>query len=92
MIGNGIDIFYICQPVDSSDQAESLAAYLNQHGLLAYPSEGGDHAVEVPIQAPNRDAVADQTATVHMVISSWKLYWDASDGVLFNLPIYTKDD
>lgn len=91
MIGNGVDIFYLTQPVDSADQAVSLAEYLNQHGLLAYQGEGGNYAVEIPIECPTPETVSDKTTTAHMVISTWKLFWEHQDKGLFGLPIYIRD-
>lgn len=91
MIGNGIDVFYLTQPVDSADQAVSLAEYLNQHGLLAYRSDNDDHAVEVPLECPRREDAAEKTALVHTVVSTWKMFWEHSDKGLFGLPIYQKD-
>lgn len=91
MIGNGVDIFYLTQPVDSVDQAVSLGEYLNQHGLLAYRSEGDDHAIEIPLECSGREEVGEKTVLVHTVVSTWKLFWEHSDRGLFGLPIYQRD-
>ena len=89
IVGNGIDIHYYTQPVDSADQAMSLAEYLNQHGSLAY--KDGDDQVIIPLQCSTTEQAAEQSATVFMLISGWRLYWEHSDSGLFGLPIYTKE-
>lgn len=91
MIGNGVEVFYLTQPVDSADQEVSLAEYLNQHGLLAYRTDGADHAVEVPLECPRREDAAEKASTVHLVVSTWKMFWEHSDKGLFGLPIYQRD-
>lgn len=87
-----VEVFYITHPVNSADEAISLAEYLNRHGLLAYKSDSPDHAVEIPIECSSRDAMADRAATVHMVVSTWRMFWTHSDCGLFGLPIYSKPD
>ena len=84
----GIDIHYYTQPVDSADQAMSLAEYLNQHGTLAY--KDGEDAVIVPLQCSTKEQVAEQSATIFTLVASWRLYWQHSDSGLFGLPIYVK--
>lgn len=91
MIGNGVEVFYFVQPMDSSDQAVSLAEYLNQHGLLAYRADGEDHAVEIPMECPRKEDAAEKSALAHMLVSTWRMFWEHSDRGLFGLPIYQKD-
>lgn len=89
MIGNGIRIHYHTEPVDSADQAVSLAEYLTQHGRLAYKS--GDDEVIVPLECQTEDIAAEATRTIHMLRSTWEMFWEHSDRGLFGLPIYLKD-
>ena len=89
MIGNGIRVHYHTQPVDSADQAVSLAEYLNQHGFLAY--KDGDDQVIVPMECPDEDTAAETERKVHMLTTTWDWFWEHSDKGLFGLPIYTKD-
>lgn len=88
-LGNGIDVHYYTQPVDGTDQAISLAEYLNRHGLLAY--KDGDDSVIVPLECPRKEDAADKSATVHTLVSTWRMFWDASDQGVFDLPIYLRD-
>ncbi len=85
------DVFYYAQPVDSVDEAVSLAEYLNQHGVLAYKSEG-DHGVDIPMECGSSAEVADKTAAVHTLVSTWRMFWEHSDKGLFGLPIYSVGD
>lgn len=89
MISNGIDIHYYSQPVDSADQAISLAEYLNQHGWLAY--KDGEDQVIIPLECPRKEDAADKSAAVHMLVSTWRMFWEHSDQGVFDLPIYVKD-
>lgn len=89
MIGNGIRIHYHTQPVDSADQAVSLAEYLNQHGFLAY--KDGDDQVIIPMECATEDLAAEAERRAHMLVTTWGWFWESSDKGLFGLPIYTKD-
>jgi hypothetical protein len=89
MIGNGIDVFYYCQPVESADQAVSLAQYLNSHGQLAY--KDGEDQVIAPLECPRKEDAADKSALMHTLVSTWRLFWEHSDQGVFDLPIYQKD-
>lgn len=85
-----VDVFYYAQPVDSADQAVSLAEYLNQHGVLAYKAENDQ--VEIPMECLGSAEVAEKTATVHTLVGTWRMFWEHSDKGLFGLPIYTVGD
>lgn len=87
-----VDVFYFVQPVDSSDQAMSLASYLNEHGVLAHQADNADHAVEIPVECSASDEVATRSADIHSLIKTWRLYWEHSDAGLWGLPVYSKDD
>jgi len=89
MLGNGIRVHYHIEPVESADQATSLAAYLNRHGRLAY-KEGVDQ-VMVPLECPTESVAADQERAVHMLRSTWEMFWEHSDQGVFDLPVYFKD-
>lgn len=89
MIGNGIRIHHHTETVESIDQAVSLAEYLNQHGCLAFKE--ADDAVMVTMECPTEDHAADQERLVHMLVTTWHMFWEHSDKGLFGLPIYVKD-
>lgn len=89
-IGNGVNIHYYTQPVDGADQAVSLAEYLNRHGFLAY--KDGDDQVIAPLECPRKEDAADQSATVHMLVTTWRLFWEHSDAGVWMLPIYVRED
>ena len=89
MIGNGIRVHYHTEPVDSVDQAVSLAEYLNQHGYLAYKDDT-EQMVVVPVESLTEDNCADKERLIHMLRSTWELFWEHSDKGLFGLPIYTR--
>lgn len=89
VIGNGIRIHHHTETVESADQAISLTEYLNQHGLLAF-QEAND-AVMIPVECQGEDDAAAAERTIHMLVSTWGMFWQHSDRGLFGLPIYTKD-
>lgn len=91
MIRDGIDVevFHYTQSVEGEDQATSLTSYLNQHGLGAYRNQSDE--VQVPIEARTREEAADKSATVFMVISTWRMFWKNTDAGVFELQIYDKD-
>lgn len=89
MIGNGIRIHHHTETVESADQAVSLSEYLNQHGLLAFKE--ADDAVMITMECPTEDAAGEQERLVHILVTTWTLFWEHSDKGLFGLPIYVKD-
>lgn len=89
MIGNEIRIHHHTETVESADQAVSLTNYLSQHGMLAF--QESDDAVMVTVEAPTEDIAAGQERLVHMLVSTWHLFWEHSDQGVFNLEIYVKD-
>lgn len=68
------------------DEAESLAHYLNEHGVCAQVVDRD--GVEVPI--PDRETF-DIVETLKV---TWERFWENSDSGLFgswnHLPLYTK--
>lgn len=90
MIGNGIRVHYHTEPVESSDQATSLVAYLNRHGQLAY-SESGTEVV-IPVECPTPDIAAEKERAVHLLRTTWEMFWQHSDQGVFDLPVYVMDD
>ena len=89
MIGNGIRVHYHTEPVESSDQAISLAAYFNRHGQLAYKES--DSEVMVPLECPTPEAAAEQTRVVHILRTAWELFWEHTDQGILELPVYLVD-
>ena len=81
-----VDVFYLTLPVDSADQAVSLAEYLGRHGVDAAPD--GVDAVSVPIE---RGESIVRTELVQVLVENWKLFWQHSDAELFGLPVLIKD-
>ena len=87
---NSTEVLYLTLVTDNSDEAMSLAEYLNQHGIFAQQSEPNE--ITCPIDDP---ATA---ATIHSLRQTWRLFWEHSDSGLFGLPvssgqlpIYVKD-
>lgn len=80
---NTTDLFYYTQPVESSDQAISLAEYLTRHGVTAH-QDGSDQVI-VPVEDPA------ECAGIHTLIGCWRKFWENSDQGVFSLPIYSKD-
>lgn len=89
MIGNGIRIHHHTETVESADQAVSLSEYMNQHGMLAFKE--ADDAVMISMECPSEDEAAAQERLVHMLVTTWQMFWEHSDKGLFGLPIYLKD-
>lgn len=89
MIGNGIRIHHHTETVESADQAVSLAEYMNHHGMLAFKE--ADDAVMITVESPTEDMAAAQERLVHMLVTTWQMFWEHSDRGLFGLPIYVKD-
>ena len=65
-----------------ADEAESLAFYLNEHGVCAQVVDRD--AVEVPI--PDRDTFD----IVEILKTTWARFWAESDSGLWGLPVYEK--
>jgi hypothetical protein len=89
MIGNGVRVHYHVEPVESSDQAISLSAYFQRHGQLAYKES--DEEVVVPLECPTREIAAEKEAQVHLLRTTWELFWEHSDQGVFDLPVYLVD-
>lgn len=88
-IREDVDVFYYTQPVDSDDQATSLTEYLTRHGFTA--CKNGNDEVMIPLECASSAECAEKSATVHQLISTWRLFWKHSDAGVFELPIYVKD-
>ncbi|AGV99574.1 hypothetical protein SEA_LIFESAVOR_93 [Mycobacterium phage LifeSavor] len=65
-----------------ADEAESLAFYLNEHGVCAQAK--GD-AIDVPV--PDRETFDK----VEKLKETWEMFWETSDSGLFGLPLYVKE-
>lgn len=83
MSGSGVDVYYLGLPVESANQATSLASYLSAHGI---PAEGEADQVVVPL--PQRGP--SKNRLVRQLHQSWKLFWEHSDSELYGLPVYVK--
>lgn len=75
------NINYHTIQTDHVDEAESLAFYLNEHGMCAQAQDDG---VELPV--PDMRTFEQ----VEMLKATWALFWETSDSGLFGLPMYTK--
>lgn len=89
MIGNQVRLHHHTETVESVDQAVSLSEYLGHHGLLAF--KDSDDSVMITVEASDGDAAAEQERIIHMLVTTWQMFWEHSDRGLFGLPIYVKD-
>ena len=76
------NISYHTIQTDHTDEAASLAHYLNEHGVCA---QHINDTVELPV--PD----ADTFNRVEMLKQTWALFWENSDSGLFGLPMYVKN-
>lgn len=76
------NISYHTIQTDHTDEAASLAHYLNEHGVCA---QHINDTVELPV--PD----ADTFTRVEMLKQTWALFWENSDSGLFGLPMYVKN-
>lgn len=76
------NISYHTIQTDHVDQAESLAYYLNEHGVCAHAQGDG---IEVPVP----DAGAFER--IEALKTTWGWFWENSDSGLFGLPMYVKE-
>ena len=79
----GVGISYLAIPLDSADEAESLANYFNEHGVCAFQQTSNE--VNCPLEN------ADTQARIDLLKQSWALFWEHSDGMLMGLQVYVKD-
>lgn len=75
------NISYHTIQTDHTDEAASLAMYLNEHGVCA---QHINDTVELPV--PD----VETFEKVELLKKSWELFWEHSDSGLFGLPMYTK--
>lgn len=75
------NISYHTIQTDHTDEAASLAMYLNEHGVCA---QHINDTVELPV--PN----VETFEKVELLKKSWELFWEHSDSGLFGLPMYVK--
>lgn len=82
-MGINTNVSYFTIQTAHADEAESLAFYLNEHGVCAAVKERD--AVELP--------VLDKRAyeNIEMLKHTWALFWETSDSGLFGLCMYTKE-
>lgn len=81
-----INVGYQAIQVDSRDEAESLANYLNEHGIAAFAQEG--HEVNVPLVLGDMENYEKVT----VLTKTWRYYWDSSGQELLGLAFYVKED
>ena len=75
------NISYHTIQTDHTDEAASLAHYLNEHGVCAQQI---NDTVELPV--PDTETFT----RVEMLKQTWALFWENSDSGLFGLPMYVK--
>jgi len=80
------DVSYQAIQVDNSDEATSLASYLNEHGIAAFAQEGPE--VNVPLVLGDMDSYEK----LALLTKSWRWFWEYSDSGLMGLPMYVKED
>lgn len=79
----GIGVSYLAIPVDSADEAESLANYLNEHGCAAFQQSTNE--VNCPLEN-------DETRRrIDALKQTWAWFWEFSDSGLLGLACYMKD-
>lgn len=83
MANTRTDVDYHTLMTASRDEAESLAGYLNEHGVFAFTQE--DHAV----LAASQDLDTDEL--IRTLKRTWRHFWDNSDSGLFGLPMFVKE-
>jgi len=79
----GIGISYLAIAVDNADEANSLAHYLNEHGVCAFQQAVNE--VNCPLES------TEAVAHIELLKQTWRLFWEHSDSSLFGLAVYTKD-
>lgn len=75
------NISYHTIQTDHTDEAASLASYLNEHGVCA--QQVAD-TVELPV--PD----VETFTKVETLKTTWLMFWEHSDSGLFGLPLYIK--
>lgn len=76
------NISYHTIQTDHVDEADSLAFYLNEHGVCA-----AAHADAVECPVPDRETFDK----IEVLKSTWGMFWETSDSGLFGLPCYIKE-
>lgn len=79
-----IDVEYKTIMLESADEAESLAGYLNEHGIFAVANVD-----EKSVSATT--ANSDDDAAIRVLKGTWRRFWDNSDSGLFGLPLFVKE-
>lgn len=78
-----VDVSYQKILLDSHDEADSLAGYLNEHGVFAVVQDTN----EVSVVSEN----ADTDQLIRTLRTTWRRFWDNSDSGLFGLPMFIKE-
>lgn len=86
MSENAVDVYYLSLPVDSTDQASSLASYLSNHGIEA---AGEVDAVVCPVSCSGPN-LSRSVLLIRQLHHSWRMFWQNSDAELYGLPVYRK--
>lgn len=77
-----VDISHQMITTDHTDEAESLAAYLGEHGIFAMV-EGTE------VRAASNDVETD--SLIRTLKGTWRHFWDNSDSGLMGLPMFIKE-
>jgi hypothetical protein len=80
-----VDVEYKTIVTANPDEADSLAGYLNEHGVFATVNTA-EHSVS---------ALSDDTETDELIRTlkrTWRKFWDNSDSGLYGLPMFIKSD
>lgn len=78
-----IDVSHQTITTQSNDEAESLAGYLNEHGIFAFVTD------EVEVRAASANGEDD--LAIRVLKSTWRRFWESSDSGLFGLPLFVKE-
>lgn len=77
-----VDVSHQAITVSTADEADSLAGYLNEHGIFAITD-----GAEVRAASPD----VDTDTNIRTLKSTWRMFWDNSDSGLFGLPMFIKE-
>lgn len=82
-----ISVGYQAVQVESADEADSLANYLDEHGVAAFAQENTE--VNIPIVLGDMEAYEK----VSLLVKTWRMYAARQLELdLEGLPVYVKED
>lgn len=79
-----VDLSFIVFTLEGQNEAESLASYLQRHGIEA--ESAGSNEVTCPIASPS------ETKLVYQLRKLWPLWWKSCDQELYGFSFYARVD